>query len=106
MMMPAATIAAMALAKPKLRVMLPPIASQARKDTAPIAVLPTENAERLACLRGKAQGKIFQGLVAHPLVILAPLPYDALRNTHNSLSGTAISLVKGNLRGGLRYLSP
>jgi hypothetical protein len=48
MITPAAKIAAMVLAKPKVSVMLPPIASQARKETAPSAVLPTEKADRRA----------------------------------------------------------
>ncbi len=46
--MPTATMAAIAFEKPKVMVTEPPIASQARKEMAPSAVLPTMNEVRRA----------------------------------------------------------
>jgi hypothetical protein len=45
---------------------------------------------------GKAQGKILKSLVADPLVVLAPLPDDALGGTHVFGIRCGLVLVKIN----------
>ena len=62
--------------------MVPPMASSARNEIAPIAVLATRARPSPRALGGEAQRIVFQRLVGNPLIILAPDAVNPLPPCH------------------------
>jgi hypothetical protein len=65
-----------------LTVIEPPMASSARNETAPMAVLATRRLDQRRALSSEAKRVIFQRLVRDPLIIIAPNANDALLRCH------------------------
>ena len=79
-------MASAALENPYCRVIVPPMASSARKEIAPIAVFATRKEDHFRALCAvKTEGVIFQRLVCDPFVVLASDPDDPLLRSHSRL---------------------